>query len=254
MPVPASAEKRRSEVVTDKPRASSTKTDERGDVAPSKRISSVTSPARTEAPPRSTPFRRGEQRQVVRKYVAELAQQLSLSVGDVVLLGNERNGWLQGHVVDVVTGGKGASGWFPSLCVAPEPLVLAPPSPSTPAKHASPADAARPSAAVEPAATPLPAPSTETSTVEAAVPMRRNVSGQARAEEPVVLVVRLAKVAGTPLGVAIVGGKGTEYGDLGIFVGQIVPNSAADLDGRLAKGDQLLAVNGGLHCRAVCLA
>jgi hypothetical protein len=61
----------------------------------------------------------------VRDYAAALPKQLSLSVGEVVLLTNEHNGWFQGQIADVVGGGPGKSGWFPSICVAREPLVLA---------------------------------------------------------------------------------------------------------------------------------
>ncbi|CAG2107441.1 unnamed protein product [Medioppia subpectinata] len=56
--------------------------------------------------------------------------------------------------------------------------------------------------------------------------------------------VRLDKGSGG-FGVCISGGVDNEHrkGDGGVYVTKVVPNGVADRDGRLAKGDQLLAIN-----------
>ena len=46
------------------------------------------------------------------------------------------------------------------------------------------------------------------------------------------------------LGFSIVGGKGSPYGDFPIFVKNIFEKGAAAEDGRLQRGDQIIAVNG----------
>ena len=46
------------------------------------------------------------------------------------------------------------------------------------------------------------------------------------------------------LGFSIVGGFGSQHGDLPIYVKTVFPNAAAARDGRLKRGDQLIAVNG----------
>ena len=46
------------------------------------------------------------------------------------------------------------------------------------------------------------------------------------------------------LGFTIVGGKGSPQGDLPIFIKRVCDGGAAGRDGRLKKGDQVLAVNG----------
>ncbi|XP_052102730.1 multiple PDZ domain protein-like isoform X3 [Mytilus californianus] len=48
----------------------------------------------------------------------------------------------------------------------------------------------------------------------------------------------------TGLGIHIAGGKGSRKGDLGIFVAEVTTGGAADRDGRLKRGDELLMING----------
>ena len=260
------AANRKSEVITspsaasaEKPRASSTKSDDRKgpDVIATKRNSSVNTPGKVTSPVVPvTPFRKGEQRVVVRKYAAGLPQQLALEVNDIVILTNERNGWFQGKLLDVVTGDTLGSGWFPSMCVASQPLVLAPPSPDATRSPATTetrevASDQQPAAQAE---TTTSAPVAVTDTVssipaDSVVQMRKKPQTQndVQSQQPpdVPFMVKLSK-SGSALGVAIAGGKSDKYGDLGIFVNDIIKDSAAERDGRLTKGDQLLEVNGGM--------
>ena len=46
------------------------------------------------------------------------------------------------------------------------------------------------------------------------------------------------------LGISIVGGKGSIHGNLPIYIKQVFNEGAAGQDGRLKKGDEVLAVNG----------
>lgn len=46
------------------------------------------------------------------------------------------------------------------------------------------------------------------------------------------------------MGFSIVGGKGSIYGDIPIYIKQVFNKGVAGQDGRLKKGDQLLSVNG----------
>ncbi|KAJ8948414.1 hypothetical protein NQ314_008408 [Rhamnusium bicolor] len=58
-----------------------------------------------------------------------------------------------------------------------------------------------------------------------------------------VQVIRLHK-AGGGMGLSIVAAKGAGQERLGIYIKSVVPGGAADRDGRLAAGDQLLSVDG----------
>ncbi|XP_050309768.1 afadin isoform X3 [Anthonomus grandis grandis] len=61
--------------------------------------------------------------------------------------------------------------------------------------------------------------------------------------QPEVQVIRLHK-AGGGMGLSIVAAKGAGQERLGIYIKSVVPGGAADRDGRLAAGDQLLTVDG----------
>lgn len=45
-------------------------------------------------------------------------------------------------------------------------------------------------------------------------------------------------------GFSIVGGSDSQHGNIPFYIKTIFPDSPADVDGRLKRGDQLLAVNG----------
>ncbi|CAG9858483.1 unnamed protein product [Phyllotreta striolata] len=62
------------------------------------------------------------------------------------------------------------------------------------------------------------------------------------ATQPEVQVIRLHK-AGGGMGLSIVAAKGAGQEQLGIYIKSVVPGGAADRDGRLAAGDQLLSVD-----------
>uniref|UniRef100_A0A4W3HY64 Afadin n=1 Tax=Callorhinchus milii TaxID=7868 RepID=A0A4W3HY64_CALMI len=61
-------------------------------------------------------------------------------------------------------------------------------------------------------------------------------------KEPEVITVTLKKQNG--MGLSIVAAKGAGQDKLGIYVKSVVKGGAADIDGRLAAGDQLLSVDG----------
>ncbi|XP_035710408.1 multiple PDZ domain protein isoform X3 [Folsomia candida] len=56
--------------------------------------------------------------------------------------------------------------------------------------------------------------------------------------------IKLNKPEGTSLGFSVVGLKSQEKGELGIFVQEIQPTGLVAKDGRLAEGDQILAIDG----------
>jgi C-terminal processing protease CtpA/Prc len=51
-------------------------------------------------------------------------------------------------------------------------------------------------------------------------------------------------LVGESLGIGIAGGQGGDKGDYAIYINQVLKNSVADLDGRINRGDQIVAVNG----------
>ncbi|KAK9888640.1 hypothetical protein WA026_000868 [Henosepilachna vigintioctopunctata] len=61
--------------------------------------------------------------------------------------------------------------------------------------------------------------------------------------QPEIQVIRLHKTGGG-MGLSIVAAKGAGQERLGIYIKSVVPGGAADRDGRLAAGDQLLSVDG----------
>jgi afadin len=63
------------------------------------------------------------------------------------------------------------------------------------------------------------------------------------AQQPERAIVQLNKAA-TGLGLSIVAAKGAGQDKLGIYVKTVVRGGAADIDGRLRAGDQLLKVDG----------
>ncbi|XP_036918765.1 afadin isoform X6 [Sturnira hondurensis] len=73
--------------------------------------------------------------------------------------------------------------------------------------------------------------------------MRENTElAQPLRKEPEVITVTLKKQNG--MGLSIVAAKGAGQDKLGIYVKSVVRGGAADVDGRLAAGDQLLSVDG----------
>uniref|UniRef100_S4RUY7 Afadin n=1 Tax=Petromyzon marinus TaxID=7757 RepID=S4RUY7_PETMA len=60
--------------------------------------------------------------------------------------------------------------------------------------------------------------------------------------EPEIVQINLQKRQG--LGFSIVAAKGPRQANIGIYIKSIIKGGAADLDGRIARGDQLLSING----------
>ncbi|ERE82132.1 afadin [Cricetulus griseus] len=69
-----------------------------------------------------------------------------------------------------------------------------------------------------------------------------NNKAQPLRKEPEIITVTLKKQNG--MGLSIVAAKGAGQDKLGIYVKSVVKGGAADVDGRLAAGDQLLSVDG----------
>ena len=163
-----------------------------------------------------------------RKYAAEHPQQMSLTAGDVVVVRNERNLWIQADKIDPTTSEVTASGWFPAACVSPpvNPEIGRSKTVATPSAFKTENNVNH---------------STPTSDHRARSASTSFNPNSVRKGEIVTLVV---KKSGDTLGIGIAGGKGSERGDLGIYVNHIVKGSSADLDGRFTKGDQIVEVNG----------
>uniref|UniRef100_A0A8C5DTA3 Afadin, adherens junction formation factor a n=1 Tax=Gouania willdenowi TaxID=441366 RepID=A0A8C5DTA3_GOUWI len=91
---------------------------------------------------------------------------------------------------------------------------------------------------------PSPSPSTTFSEVIKLAVSHRPVllSLQPMRKEPEVVTVTLKKHNG--MGLSIVAAKGAGQEKLGIYIKSVVKGGAADVDGRLAAGDQLLSVDG----------
>ncbi|XP_034431340.1 afadin isoform X1 [Hippoglossus hippoglossus] len=62
--------------------------------------------------------------------------------------------------------------------------------------------------------------------------------------EPEVVTITLKKPLNSGMGVSIVAAKGAQQGNLGIYVKSVVQGGPAEMNGRLAAGDQLLSVDG----------
>ncbi|XP_071053115.1 afadin isoform X2 [Onthophagus taurus] len=71
----------------------------------------------------------------------------------------------------------------------------------------------------------------------------RPPSALSASHTPEIQTIRLHK-AGGGMGLSIVAAKGAGQERLGIYIKSVVPGGAADRDGRLAAGDQLLSVDG----------
>ncbi|XP_024873680.1 uncharacterized protein LOC112455763 isoform X2 [Temnothorax curvispinosus] len=67
---------------------------------------------------------------------------------------------------------------------------------------------------------------------------------EAAAKGRQIFTVQLYKPEGTSLGFSVVGLRGNEKNELGIFLQEIQPNGIAGCDGRLLEGDQILAIDG----------
>lgn len=74
-------------------------------------------------------------------------------------------------------------------------------------------------------------------------PSAMSSKGAAAASQPDVQVIKLHKTT-TGMGLSIVAAKGAGQERLGIYIKSVVPGGAADADGRLQAGDQLLRVDG----------
>lgn len=61
-----------------------------------------------------------------------------------------------------------------------------------------------------------------------------------------ILLYKPPKSQHKPLGFTLHGGKGSHFGDVGIYIKFIAPDSLADADSRLQEGDELLEVNSQL--------
>ncbi|XP_033111771.1 uncharacterized protein LOC117112733 [Anneissia japonica] len=70
-----------------------------------------------------------------------------------------------------------------------------------------------------------------------------NAAQQAKKKKREVVKMHLVKDEGG-LGIQIAGGKGSRKGDVGIFVAGVEKDKAAERDGRLQKGDEILMING----------
>ncbi|XP_018537246.1 LOW QUALITY PROTEIN: afadin [Lates calcarifer] len=62
--------------------------------------------------------------------------------------------------------------------------------------------------------------------------------------EPEIVTITLNKPLNSGMGVSIVAAKGARQGNLGIYIKSIVKGGPAEMNGRLAAGDQLLSVDG----------
>lgn len=156
----------------------------------------------------------------------QVAQQMSLLKKDLVRVTKRlESGWWQGEKLDADSGDKVDEGWFPMGYVIPAP------SSASVLWAASTDTQSAPSNGIDIIDTTASAVVTTIAATPSPVQLRKRTSE-----------IVVDKVGGS-LGIVLAGGKGTQHGDLGIFVSQIVAGGGAAKEGTLAKWDEIVAVD-----------